>query len=122
VLDRHTGLKVCAAHGGGYLPTYIGRADHAYHARPDARTMAHPPSDYLRRIFFDSLVYSTAGLRKLIDQVGVEQIVIGTDYPFDMGHYDIHALIGATAGLTSEQHAAILGGNAARLLALSPAP
>jgi aminocarboxymuconate-semialdehyde decarboxylase len=117
VLDRHSGLKICAAHGGGYLPTYIGRADHAYHTRPDARTMAHPPSGYLRRIFFDSLVYSPAGLRKLIDQVGAGQVVVGTDYPFDMGHYDIHALVGATAGLTAEQHAAILGGNAARLLA-----
>jgi aminocarboxymuconate-semialdehyde decarboxylase len=122
VLDRHTGLKVCAAHGGGYLPTYIGRADHAYHARPDARTMAHPPSDYLRRIFFDSLVYSPAGLRRLIDQVGAGQVVVGTDYPFDMGHYDIHALVGDTAGLTPDQHAAILGGTAARLLALSSAP
>ena len=119
VLDRHAGLKICAAHGGGYLPTYIGRAEHAYHARPDARTMAHPPSEYLRRIFFDSLVYSPLGLRKLIDQVGFEQVVAGTDYPFDMGHYDIHALIGATAGLTPEQRAAILGGNAQRLLTLA---
>jgi aminocarboxymuconate-semialdehyde decarboxylase len=118
VLDRHAGLKVCAAHGGGYLPTYIGRADHAYHARPDARTTAHPPSDYLRSIFFDSLVYSPAGLRRLIEQVGAGQVVVGTDYPFDMGHYDIHALIGATAGLTREHQAAILGGNAARLLTL----
>jgi aminocarboxymuconate-semialdehyde decarboxylase len=84
--------------------------------------MAHPPSDYLRRIFFDSLVYSPAGLRRLIDQVGAGQVVVGTDYPFDMGHYDIHALIGDTAGLTPEQRAAILGGNAARLLALSHAP
>lgn len=100
--------------------------------------MAHPPSHYLRRMFFDSLVYSPAGLRKLIDQVGIDQVVIGTDYPFDMGHYDIHALIGATAAsstaaslravssaanlstatLSTAQCAAILGGNAARLLAL----
>jgi aminocarboxymuconate-semialdehyde decarboxylase len=118
VLDRHAGLMLCAAHGGGYLPTYIGRADHAYHARPDARTMAHPPSAYLRRIFFDSLVYSPAGLRNLIDQVGFGQVVVGTDYPFDMGHYDSHALIGAIPGLTSPEQAAILGGTAARLLAL----
>jgi aminocarboxymuconate-semialdehyde decarboxylase len=122
VLDRHVALKVCAAHGGGYLPTYIGRADHAYHTRPDAHTTTHPPSEYLRRIFFDSLVYSPAGLRKLADQVGAEQIVVGTDYPFDMGHYDIHALIGGTAGLTPEQRAAILGGNAARLLTLAGVP
>ena len=122
VLDRFAGLKVCAAHGGGYLPTYVGRADHAYHTRPDARTTALPPSEYLRRIFFDSLVYSPAGLRKLIDQVGVGQVVVGTDYPFDMGHYDIHALIGATPDLTAEQRAAILGGNAEWLLTLAQNP
>lgn len=123
VLDRYAGLKICAAHGGGYLPTYIGRADHAYHTRPDARTMARPPSEYLRRIYFDSLVYSPAGLRKLIDQVGAAQVVVGTDYPFDMGHYDIHALIGATSGLSPGERAAILGGNAERLLSVAgPVP
>jgi aminocarboxymuconate-semialdehyde decarboxylase len=117
VLDRYAALKICAAHGGGFLPTYIGRAEHAYRTRPDARTMAHPPGEYLRRIYFDSLVYSSAALGKLIDQVGVERVVIGTDYPFDMGHYDVHALVRAT-GLTPQQRAAILGGNAARLLGL----
>jgi aminocarboxymuconate-semialdehyde decarboxylase len=118
VLDRHAGLKVCAAHGGGFLPTYVGRADHAHRIRPDARTMARPPSEYLRQIFFDSLVYSPGALRRLIDQVGTDQVVVGTDYPFDMGHYDIHALVRAT-DLAAEQRAAILGGNAARLLGLS---
>ncbi len=118
VLDRHPGLKVCAAHGGGFLPTYVGRADHAYRTRSDARTMAGPPSEYLRRIFFDSLVYAPEALRKLTDQVGADQVVVGTDYPFDMGHYDIHALVSAT-DLTARQRAAILGGNAARLLGLS---
>jgi aminocarboxymuconate-semialdehyde decarboxylase len=121
VLDRHPGLKICAAHGGGYLPTYVGRADHAYRMRPDARTMAHPPSEYLRRIYFDSLVYSPAALGKLIEQVGAEQVVIGTDYPFDMGHYDVHALIRET-DLTAQQRAAILGGNAMRLLGLETNP
>jgi aminocarboxymuconate-semialdehyde decarboxylase len=116
VLDRHSGLKICAAHGGGYLPTYIGRSDHGYRTRPDARTMAHPPSAYLKRIWFDCLVYSPEALRKLIDEVGVSQIVVGTDYPFDMGYYDIHALIGATAGLSAAERAAILGGTADELL------
>jgi aminocarboxymuconate-semialdehyde decarboxylase len=118
VLDRHPGLKVCAAHGGGFLPTYVGRADHAFRTRPDARTMARPPSEYLRRIYFDSLVYSPEALRKLTDQVGTDHVVVGTDYPFDMGHYDIHALVRAT-DLTAQQRAEILGGNAARLLGLS---
>jgi aminocarboxymuconate-semialdehyde decarboxylase len=118
VLDRYPGLRLCAAHGGGYLPTYVGRSEHAYSARPDAHSMQHPPSEYLKRIFFDSLVYSPQALRMLIDQVGVSQVVIGTDYPFDMGHYDIHALVGATASLDEAQRVAILSGNAARLLGL----
>jgi aminocarboxymuconate-semialdehyde decarboxylase len=118
VLDRFPSLKVCAAHGGGYLPMHIGRSDHAYSTRPDAHTMRQVPSSYLRRIWFDSLVYSSAALRRLIDQVGVSQVVVGTDYPFDMGHYDVHALVGGTPGLDAAELDAVLGGNAARLLQL----
>jgi len=120
VLDRHPGLKICAAHGGGYLPTYIGRSDHGFHNRPDAHSMAEAPSAYLKRIWFDSLVYSPAALRRLIDQVGAGQVVVGTDYPFDMGHYDIHALVGKTPDLTLAEREAILGGTATRLLELKP--
>jgi aminocarboxymuconate-semialdehyde decarboxylase len=116
ILDRHAGLKVCAAHGGGYLPTCIGRADHAYDHRPDAHTMAAPPSSYLRRIWFDSLVYTPEALRSLIDRVGASQVVIGTDYPFDMGHYDIHTLLARTPGLTDAERETILSGTAERLL------
>jgi aminocarboxymuconate-semialdehyde decarboxylase len=118
VLDRHAGLKICAAHGGGYLPTYAGRAEHAYQERPDARTMAHPPSEYLSRIWFDCLVYSPQALKALIDQVGVSQVVVGTDYPFDMGYYDIHSLIARVTGLSGADRAALLGGTAAKLLGL----
>jgi aminocarboxymuconate-semialdehyde decarboxylase len=121
VLDRYPGLKVCAAHGGGYLPTYTGRSEHAYAARPDAHTMQHPPRHYLRRIYFDSLVYTPQALRMLIDQVGIEQVVLGTDYPFDMGHYDVHALVAATPSLDQAQREAILSGNATRLLQLNQA-
>jgi aminocarboxymuconate-semialdehyde decarboxylase len=118
VLDRHPGLKILAAHGGGYLPSYIGRSDHGYRARPDARTMARAPSEYLRQLFFDSLVYTPDALRHLINQVGASQVVVGTDYPFDMGAYDVHALIAGVAGLTETDRTAILGGNAVRLLGL----
>lgn len=118
VLDRHPGLKILAAHGGGYLPSYIGRSDHGYAARPDAHTMQRAPSEYLRQIYFDSLVYSSAGLGHLIEQVGVSQVVLGTDYPFDMGSYDAHGLVANVAGLSEAGRAAILGGNAARLIGL----
>ncbi|MFZ0498040.1 MAG: amidohydrolase family protein [Steroidobacteraceae bacterium] len=118
VLDRHQRLKILAAHGGGYLPFYTGRSDHAYGTRPDAHTMKHAPSEYLRRIHFDSLVYSPESLANLIAQVGVGQVVVGTDYPFDMGSYDVHGLIEAVPALTDTERAAILGDNAVRLLGL----
>ena len=118
VLDRHPGLKILAAHGGGYLPSYIGRSDHGYAARPDAHTMQRAPSEYLRQIYFDTLLYTPAGLGHLVDQVGASQVVVGTDYPFDMGSYDIHALVNDVPGLSMAEREDILGGNAARLIGL----
>ena len=118
VLDKHPGLKILAAHGGGYLPSYIGRSDHAYAARPDAHTMKRAPSEYLRQIYFDTLVYTASGLGHLIDQVGSSQVVIGTDYPFDMGSYGVQGLVSDVPGLSEAERAAILGGNAARLIGL----
>ncbi|HLZ97696.1 MAG TPA: amidohydrolase family protein [Steroidobacteraceae bacterium] len=116
VLDRHPGVKILAAHGGGYLPTYIGRSNHGYRVRPEAQEIQHPPMEYLRRTWFDDLVYEPAGLRHLIDAVGVSQVVVGTDYPFDMGQYGIHDLLESVSGLSKFDRAQILGGNALRLL------
>jgi len=75
--------------------------------------------EYLRRIWFDTLVYEPQALRHLIDVVGVSQLVVGTDYPFDMGHEDPRGLVNATAGLNDTERAAILGGNALSLLGMS---
>jgi len=88
VLDRHPGLRIVAAHGGGYLPTSIGRSDHAWRVRPDARGCAHEPSSYLRRIWFDTVVHDHAVLRNLVEVAGSSQIVLGSDFPFDMGPGD----------------------------------
>jgi aminocarboxymuconate-semialdehyde decarboxylase len=74
------------------------------------------PSDHLKRIWFDSVVYDRMALKHLIDRVGVGQVVIGTDYPFDMGSYDVHDLIGQVADLDESQRAQVLGGNAADLI------
>ena len=112
-LDRHRKLKIIAAHGGGYLPLYAGRPDHARAVREEVRGCECRPSDYLKRIWFDSLVYEPRSLKRLIDQVGINQVVLGTDYPFDMGHYDPHTLL---CTLDEEGQRLIAGENAAALL------
>ncbi|MEU6375728.1 amidohydrolase family protein [Streptomyces sp. NPDC046909] len=115
VLDRFPRLKLVAAHGGGYLPTYIGRSDHAWRVRPDARGCAEPPSAYLRRMWFDALVYTPRALRHLVEEVGADRVVLGTDHPFDMGVDDPVARLDA-AGLSPADRAAVAGGNALDLL------
>jgi aminocarboxymuconate-semialdehyde decarboxylase len=118
VFDRYPHLKVCSVHGGGYFPAYIGRFDHGYRARPEAGTMQYPPSEYLRRIYFDTVVFRPDILQSLIERAGIEQIVVGTDYPFDMGDYDLDALLGSVPGLDDKGLKAIRSENARRLLNL----
>jgi aminocarboxymuconate-semialdehyde decarboxylase len=118
VLDRHPGLKLIAAHGGGYLPTHIGRSDHAWSARPDAGAgCAHPPSSYLRRLYFDSLVHDPGALRELIRVAGADRVLLGSDFPFDMGTEDPVGALRA-AGLPDTDFHAVRGGNASALLSL----
>ncbi|MBA9006800.1 amidohydrolase family protein [Thermomonospora cellulosilytica] len=114
VLDRHPGLKVLAAHGGGYLPACLGRSDHGWRVRPEARTCAEPPSSYLRRLWFDSLVYEPDALRRLVEAADADRVVLGSDHPFDMGVEDPVARL-AAAGLPADQHHAVRGRNAAAL-------
>ncbi|MFD3518329.1 amidohydrolase family protein [Streptomyces sp. NPDC058657] len=121
VLDRHPGLKIVAAHGGGYLPTHIGRSDHAWRARTDASAgCAQLPSSYLRRIYFDSLVHDRAVLRALVEAAGADRVLLGSDFPFDMGSDDPVGALRA-ADLSEADFHAVRGANAAALLNLSPA-
>ncbi|MFF5928070.1 amidohydrolase family protein [Streptomyces hydrogenans] len=121
VLDRHPGLKIVAAHGGGYLPTHIGRSDHAWRSRIDASAgCAELPSSYLRRLYFDSLVHDPRVLRALVEAAGADRVLLGSDFPFDMGSDDPVGALSA-AGLTEADFDAIRGANAASLLTLSPA-
>lgn len=118
VLDRHPGLKLIAAHGGGYLPTHIGRSDHAWSARSDAGAgCAHLPSSYLRRLYFDSLVHDPHVLRELIRAAGADRVLLGSDFPFDMGTEDPVGALRA-ARLPDADFHAVRGGNAAALLSL----
>lgn len=121
VLDRYPRLKICAAHGGGYLPFYAARSDHAYHVRPESHTTAKPPSAYLRQLWFDSLVYTPQALGYLIAQAGASQVVLGSDYPFDMGVDDPLGPLAAVPELSDADRRAVRSGNAARLLKIAGA-
>ncbi|GAA2557881.1 amidohydrolase family protein [Streptomyces levis] len=117
VLDRHPGLKLIAAHGGGYLPTHIGRSDHAWRARPDARGCEREPSSYLKQLYFDSLVHDPQVLRELLRAVGRERVLLGSDFPFDMGTDDPLGALRAVDLPATDFHS-VRGGNAAALLNL----
>jgi len=117
VMERHPGLKVVVAHGGGYLPAYSGRMDHAYRARKDVREgLPDLPSDYLKRFYFDTMVFEPDQLEYLIKKYGADHILLGTDYPYDMGEDDPVGLVNRVEGLTEHDCSAICGGNAAKLL------
>jgi aminocarboxymuconate-semialdehyde decarboxylase len=118
VLERHPNLKILAVHGGGYLASYAGRIDHAWGARSDSHgDLPHPPTTYLRRIYFDTVVFTPHQLRELVRLYGADHVLMGTDYPFDMADYDP---VGHVCGsdLDAESVAAICGGNVKRLLDL----
>ncbi|HEY3075471.1 MAG TPA: amidohydrolase family protein, partial [Burkholderiales bacterium] len=110
-LDRFPGLKLCAAHGGGYLPSYAERSDHVCLARPkscDAVPLKKKPTEYLKQLYFDSLVFTPEALRHLAAQVGAAQLVMGTDDPFGWTKTAVDHILG-TPELTDAQRAAILG-------------
>ncbi|MEO9191329.1 MAG: amidohydrolase family protein, partial [Acetobacteraceae bacterium] len=116
VLERHPTLKLLAAHGGGFLPAYSGRIDHAWGARSDTHgDLPHAPSTYLKRVYVDAIVFTEHQLAALVALLGIEHVLMGTDYPYDMGEYDP---LGHLAGLDTARMAAIAGGNARRLFGM----
>jgi aminocarboxymuconate-semialdehyde decarboxylase len=118
VLERHPDLKIFAVHGGGFLPAYSGRIDHVWGAREDGRAnLPHPPTHYLKKIYVDSVVFTPHQLKGLVELFGADRVLMGTDYPFDMGDYDAVGHVMATP-LDDAAKAAIVGGNAKRLLGL----
>jgi aminocarboxymuconate-semialdehyde decarboxylase len=119
VLERLPELKVCVMHGGGYLPFYPARFDHAYEARDDCREhITRPPSSYLAQMYFDTMVFDPEMLSTLVQRWGADHVLLGTDYPFDMGETDPLGLLARVDGLGDQERAMIAGGNAARLLGL----
>jgi aminocarboxymuconate-semialdehyde decarboxylase len=119
VLERHPNLKILAVHGGGYLAAYSGRIDHSWGARSDAHgDLPHPPTTYLKKIYFDSVVFTPHQLAELVRLYGVDRILMGTDYPFDMADYDPVGHVAGVPGFDASTIAAIAGGNAKKLLGL----
>jgi len=119
VMDRHPKLQVCLPHGGGALPILIGRVDHGYRVRDEVKKMnlPKPPSEYMSRFTYDTIVHSKPIMEFLVQQVGAERIMVGSDYCFDMG-YDRPLQFLEQINLSGAQRKAILGGNAAKILKL----
>jgi predicted TIM-barrel fold metal-dependent hydrolase len=117
-LDRYPGLKIIAAHGGGYLGSYAPRSDHACFVAPESCDpnikLKKQPAEYLNQLYFDALVFTPEALRHLVAQVGASQVMLGTDHPYIWEQHPVDHLF-ATTTLTDAQKSAILGGNAARL-------
>lgn len=119
ILERYPMLKIYAVHGGGYLPMYAGRIDHAWGARIDARgTLPKPPSEYLKKVYLDTTVFTHHQLEYLVRQYGAGHIMMGTDYPADMAEYQPIEHIVSCPGLSAEEKAALAGGTAATVFGL----
>ena len=120
-LDRFPGLKICAAHGGGYLPSYAARSDAVMTTFPKRMTgtMKKKPTEYVRQLYYDSIVFTPEALRHLAAEAGPGQIVMGTDYPFPWTSTSVDHILG-TPGFSDAEKVAMLGGTAAALLGIKP--
>ncbi len=117
-LDDFPGLRICAAHGGGYLGSYSARSDHGCAAAPGAgctKQLEKHPSEYLKQIYADSIVFTSESLRHLVAEFGADRIVLGTDYPYPWNPEGVDHVL-STPSLSDDDRVAILSGNAARLL------
>ncbi len=120
-LDKYPRLKVCAAHGGGYLGSYAPRSDHGCFISPQNCNpnivLKKKPTEYLTQLYFDALVFTPEALRHLVAQVGASQVVIGSDHPIPWEEHPVDHIM-STKTLSDKDKAAILGGNAARMLGI----
>ena len=122
-LDKFPGLKICGAHGGGFLPSYAGRSDRGCPTRPDAcpggthGPIKKKPSEYLRQMYYDTMVFSPEGVRHLAAEVGASQLLIGTDFPYPWTKTAVDEVL-ATPGLSDNDKVAVLGGTAMKLLGI----
>ncbi|HEY2994563.1 MAG TPA: amidohydrolase family protein [Methylomirabilota bacterium] len=118
-LDQFPGLKICAAHGGGYLPSYMNRSDAVQTTFPQrqTKTLKKRPTEYVRQMYYDSIVFTPEALRHLAAEAGPGQVVMGTDYPFPWTSTSVDHILN-TPGLSDADKVAMLGGTAAALLGI----
>jgi aminocarboxymuconate-semialdehyde decarboxylase len=119
-LDRYPGLKICSAHGGGYLPSYAPRSDNCLRVAPDMDTgvkLKRKPTEYLRDMYYDTLVFTSEALRHLAAEVGSNRLVIGTDHPIPWQSKSIDHIL-KTPGFTDKERRMMLGETAAKLLGI----
>ncbi|HSB48617.1 MAG TPA: amidohydrolase family protein [Burkholderiales bacterium] len=121
-LDRFPGLKICSAHGGGYLPSYAPRSDNSLRVAPDMDTgvkLRKKPTEYLRDMYYDTLVFTSEALRHLAAEVGSNRLVIGTDHPIPWQSQSVDHILKAP-GFTDKERRMMLGETAAKLLGIKP--
>lgn len=119
VYDKLPKLKTCFSHAGGFGVLGVGRFDHGHEVRPESSAIAQLPSDYVRRIWVDTITHSERTLRYIVDTVGADKVVLGSDYPADMGEPLPVDFIESCESLSDAEKTAILGGNAAALFGLA---
>jgi aminocarboxymuconate-semialdehyde decarboxylase len=116
VMEAYPDLKILLAHGGGTLPYIHGRLDRGFRQRPEInKVIPKPPTEYLKQFYFDTITHDPTVLQSLVELVGADHVLLGSDYPFDMGNENPVDLVRA-AGLGTENENKILGENAIRLL------
>jgi len=122
-LDKFPGLKIIAAHAGGFLPSYAGRSDQGCPTRPDLcpggthGPIKKQPSEYLKQLYYDTMVFRPEGVRHLVAEVGASQLLVGTDFPYPWTKTAVDLIL-KTPGLSDDDKTAILGGTAAKLLGI----
>ncbi|MCY1136750.1 amidohydrolase family protein [Actinoplanes sp. Pm04-4] len=111
-------LRLCFAHGGGSFPYWLGRADNAWHRRGDLvrGRSTRPPSEYTDRLYVDSVVFSEPALRLLVDTMGEDRVVVGSDYPYPLGERPAGHVVRTASFLSPDQRQKLLTGNATRFL------
>jgi aminocarboxymuconate-semialdehyde decarboxylase len=118
VLERYPGLVLCTVHGGGFVPYQLGRMQRGFDAVPHltAKNISTPPTELARRLYYDTVLHDPDALSFLVRRVGADRVVVGTDYPFEMGDPDPVATVESIPGLTDEERSLIFEGNVGRIL------